>query len=1225
MKYLFFLLLFLLIFYIDKSYESTDKITFIDIQDKDDDYGDAIVIQSTNSKGEPIYAMVDTGRDIVASLSTVLGYLKRNNITTLEWILLSHFHLDHWGGLTKIIEDPNITIKDIYAKKFQNLISHWVPDGQTIEEFRKERSQEWNKYMDLINTHNIPIHFLNDNTIKELSLGNYEFKLLNVEEVFTEFNNYCSKNKGCNENSNSVIAVGKNKNRYYLLNGDIDSYPFKNSKNAAYKEAYERNRVDQWVKKAKKLYNIDHFDVYKVSHHGAPGNNPLESFIEAKPDILVTTKKREGTQDVNNLLNKIKKANKNAKTYFSGNGTVTISQDEKGNIKVVQEKDEHAIQEFNIKNVKEQWIYNVATNKCLFAPSTFNNRPQLGDCNDSDYAKWYVSSSDRGLLLRSKVNPDWCASVSNTRDGKIIMNNCNYLSYLEYGDPKTHKINTIRSAMPYDLCLDILNSKEINSSSFKLNMNKCTEGNTLQQSWSFWNVNPADVKTVKIYIKNTDKCLRSPVNYNNRPLLGTCNDTNRSNWLISSSSKGYVRSVAYPDWCINFKDLKAGTITGIQCDDNAIFNYPTNSDDTIKSPLDNNKCLGYLEEDINNEIPRLNLNKCDKNKNDQHWEIVTIDQPKIINDKIDDVETRTVWVYNKKLKKCLVSGTQYNNRPIIRDCDNTETSTWEIPVSGDLFFKSSEYGWCIFNSVPSIGGLNMRECSGESISMKDPSSSPTKEAIRPYYDDNLCLGILNSGSATETRLNMNPCDKSKDDQSWEIWDRNPVDMTPKETRRVWVYNRKLNKCLFSGTKYNNRPIIRDCDNTNSAKWDVSISVSGGLYFKSVEYGWCIYNSEPTIGGLNMRDCNDANIIMKDISTSPTKEALRPYYDDNLCLGILNSGSATETRLNMNPCDESKDDQSWEIWDQNPAASIKEDKVETRRVWVYNKKMNKCLFSGTQYNNRPIIGDCDNTNSSKWDIPVSGELYFKSVEYGWCIYNSEPTVGGLNMRECDNDKVIMKDIFSSPTREAIRPYYDENLCMGKLYPDNKNDIRLNMNPCDKSKEDQSWEIWDRNPNDIIEAKTKTVWVYNEKLNKCLKSGTQFNNRPILGDCDNTNSSKWEIPVSGDPFFKSVEYGWCIYNSEPTIGGLNMRDCNSFNIIMRNPSSSASTRKDIRPLYDENLCMGKLYIDNKNDIRLNMNPCDDKMNDQYWEIRTSNPVSTGTTTRTTTRTVYVTKTK
>jgi len=40
---------------------------------------------------------------------------------------------------------------------------------------------------------------------------------------------------------------------------------------------------------------------------------------------------------------------------------------------------------------------------------------------------------------------------------------------------------------------------------------------------------------------------------------------------------------------------------------------------SIMSPLNSNKCLGYL----NSGKVKLNMNQCDKSKKDQYWEIRT--------------------------------------------------------------------------------------------------------------------------------------------------------------------------------------------------------------------------------------------------------------------------------------------------------------------------------------------------------------------------------------------------------------------------------------------------------------------------------------------------------------------------------------------------------------------------------------------------------------------------
>ncbi|ORX69335.1 hypothetical protein BCR32DRAFT_250270 [Anaeromyces robustus] len=616
MKYYISLLLFLLICFINKSYESsTDKVAFLDIQTKENGIGDCIVIHSTNSSGKKIYGMIDTGKNADHSYLIVEEYLKKNNITKLEWILISHFHGDHYGGLERLMNNSDLTIKSIYMKEYHAADTYNKNQRITIDEYRKINLDGWHKTINSINDHNIPIKYIS-NRVNQLSLGNYQFKLLNVNDELEKYRDACKDIKGCNENANSIIAVGKNNNRYYYLNGDIDTYPstFKNSSNSTLVNAYNQNRVDKWVKKGLKLYNIDHFDVYKVSHHGTSYNNIQESFVAAKPDICITCGKADYIGNkASTLINRIKKGNKNAKIYFSGDGTITVNQDQNGNLNIVQGPDEHVVYE---EVTEEQWVYNVATNKCLYCPESFTYRPLLKTCDDSDDSKWIIKTSRAGYQFRSKVHPDWCLHVKDINKGTIIMGDCDDQSYIQFGDAEIHTTNTIKSS---DKCLDIYNSKEINKESFRLQLNNCNNSSNLQNKWSLWNENPSGVKTVWIQNKNSKKCLYAPNGFDYRPIVSNCDSTDKSKWLISSSSKGYIRSLAYPEWCINLKDANNGTITVLKCDTNkTTFKYPTKSQDTLMSSSLSDRCLGLLEGDTKNR--KLNLNKCDKS-NDQHWEI----------------------------------------------------------------------------------------------------------------------------------------------------------------------------------------------------------------------------------------------------------------------------------------------------------------------------------------------------------------------------------------------------------------------------------------------------------------------------------------------------------------------------------------------------------------------------------------------------------------------------
>ncbi|ORX83689.1 hypothetical protein BCR32DRAFT_266790 [Anaeromyces robustus] len=218
--------------------------------------------------------------------------------------------------------------------------------------------------------------------------------------------------------------------------------------------------------------------------------------------------------------------------------------------------------------------------------------------------------------------------------------------------------------------------------------------------------------------------------------------------------------------------------------------------------------------------------------------------------------------------------------------------------------------------------------------------------------------------------------------------------------------------------------------------------------------------------------------------------------------------------------------------------------ETQVVWIYNYSLNKCLISGRTNSYRPVIGDCENTNKAKWEIPVTGNGFIKSLDQDLCLNVKNTKRGTLLMGECD-DNAIFDNIKDSYNRQSITFSNDKNLCLGLLSEDDK-DNRLNMNA-------------------------------------------------FMGDCKNTNKARWEIPVNGNGFIKSLDQGLCLNVNNTKKGTLIMGECNA-NAIFDNINDSYN-RESITFSKDKNLCLGLLSEDDKNN-RLNMNACKEHKMDQYW---------------------------
>ena len=270
-----------------------DKIYFLDTQyykgknkDKSKDEiqkSDAIILES---KGK--YAMIDTATEDQSS--KIVKYLKELGIDELEFVVLTHAHMDHIGGYKSITE--NIKVKNVYLNKYTK--KYKSANMVTMTKRMKN-------IVDISKKKNITIKYINETKNQTIELGNINMKLYNTNLKNVD-----------DDNDNSIVALATIKGKKIYFAADIGG------------------TLNESISK-----QIGNVDIYKVSHHGVAGNNKKEAIQILKPKYAIITSFKENRYAT--TINRLKESGTEDKNiYCTGNGMVILNIDNSGSIQFKQ-------------------------------------------------------------------------------------------------------------------------------------------------------------------------------------------------------------------------------------------------------------------------------------------------------------------------------------------------------------------------------------------------------------------------------------------------------------------------------------------------------------------------------------------------------------------------------------------------------------------------------------------------------------------------------------------------------------------------------------------------------------------------------------------------------------------------------------------------------------------------------------------------------------------------
>lgn len=313
--------------------QTTDlKVHYIDVGQ-----GDSILIQKD---GETM--LIDAGDN--ESGKVVVDYLKKNHVSKIDYLIGTHPHSDHIGGLDTVIENFDI------GKVMMPKVTH---TSKTFEDV-------------LLALKKKDLKLILPKAEDTYGLGDAKWKILapNGEE-YDNFNNY------------SLVIQLLYKNNSFLFTGDAESQ--------SEKEILQANKKNSLIS-----------DVLKIGHHGS-STSTTDEFLQAiQPKVAVISLGKENSygHPHKEILEKLKK---NQVTIFRTdlNGTIIATSDGEQITFEIEKK-----QEVNKENGETLYIGNKNT-KVLHT----KNCNQLPAKQNQIYFKNKEQAFKQGYRLHEACQP----------------------------------------------------------------------------------------------------------------------------------------------------------------------------------------------------------------------------------------------------------------------------------------------------------------------------------------------------------------------------------------------------------------------------------------------------------------------------------------------------------------------------------------------------------------------------------------------------------------------------------------------------------------------------------------------------------------------------------------------------------------------------------------------------------------------------------------------------
>lgn len=275
-------------------------------------WGDIIILKD----GDAV-ALIDTGYD--KNFEQIRDYLDGLGVRKIDFLLLSHFHIDHYGSIKKLVE--HYPVDRVYLKEYSCLDKSTAGGKVADEDYRNQEMAKWLEIKEAIDKHS---RYVRVEDVKTIDFGSTQLRLFRNENIVRKVYEDSSVAESYHtvtlqENHNSLAAFMTVNGVNILFAGDIVDGPTVHPMSS-----YGNYQIAASLK--------EELDIYKVPHHGTRYSNEDRTLAIYKPKIAVITNEEEYLKNSSTIYEDLRRANPDVRVLLTEKHNVVITVTENGGI-----------------------------------------------------------------------------------------------------------------------------------------------------------------------------------------------------------------------------------------------------------------------------------------------------------------------------------------------------------------------------------------------------------------------------------------------------------------------------------------------------------------------------------------------------------------------------------------------------------------------------------------------------------------------------------------------------------------------------------------------------------------------------------------------------------------------------------------------------------------------------------------------------------------------------